>query len=60
MQDKYSDCAIVLMNNYFVLFKANTVEKRVSYDEYVPFPDKSDNRKLFLNGEKETIWLQLK
>ena len=50
VQDKYSDCAIVLMTNYFVLLKGNMVEKRISYDEYVPFPDKSDNRKLFLNG----------
>lgn len=30
------------------------------YDEFMPMVDKSDNRKLFLSGQGETIYLQLR
>jgi hypothetical protein len=60
LPEKYTECALILMTNYFVLLRKSVVEKRVHYDEYIPLADKSDNRRLFLNGEKETVWLQLR
>ena len=48
------------MTNYFVIFRENVVQKKVNYDEFMPMADKSDGRRLFLNGQGETVWLQLK
>ena len=50
LKDKYSFCSVILMTNYFVMLKDTTVEKRVNYDEFMPMVDKSDNRRIFLNG----------
>ena len=60
VQDQYTPCSVILMTNYFVLLREAVVEKRVHYDELMPLADKSDHRRIFLGGERDTIWLQLK